>query len=326
MNTNSVNNANVTVSTQANAEISEVIQGINFYTINFAISAWTSERSILPEEMEQFANSGVPTPVLDAIRDGKLGKGKILTYDKEALKVFDAFRGRIRDKLRDLHSFPYLGGSYIFCDEAKYREALDFIKSQEPEYWEKFQYFKDHYDEVLEKYIRANPQHEVIIRQKLIPKDLVMSKFSYRFISFENILPAQGKERFYEVIFDSLMDTIRKKANEALTNQVGLRGVKTMVQYIEDICTEFKPVATAKLDNLISACQSILGSVDAIPVSDRKKRFKEICGNLADENWLDSIMEGTQPSTAQESAPEQKADNTSTVQSPVQTGWQNSMW
>ena len=325
MNTNSVNNANVTVSTQANAEISEVIQGINFYTINFAISAWTSERSILPEEMEQFANSGVPTPVLDAIRDGKLGKGKILTYDKEALKVFDAFRGRIRDKLRDLHSFPYLGGSYIFCDEAKYREALDFIKSQEPEYWEKFQYFKDHYDEVLEKYIRANPQHEVIIRQKIIPKELVMTKFSYRYISFENILPAQGKERFYEVIFDSLMDTIRKKANEALTNQVGLRGVKTMVQYIEDICTEFKPVATAKLDNLISACQSILGSVDAIPVSDRKKRFKEICGNLADENWLTSIMEGTQP-TAQEPAPEQKAETTATVQSPVQTGWQNSMW
>ena len=152
-----------------------------------------------------------------------------------------------------------------------------------------------------------------------------MTKFSYRYISFENILPAQGKERFYEVIFDSLMDTIRKKANEALTNQVGLRGVKTMVQYIEDICTEFKPVATAKLDNLISACQSILGSVDAIPVSDRKKRFKEICGNLADENWLTSIMEGTQP-TAQEPAPEQKAETTATVQSPVQTGWQNSMW
>ena len=324
MNTNSVNNANVTVSTQANAEISEVIQGINFYTINFSISAWTSERSILPEEMEQFANSGVPTPVLDAIRDGKLGKGKILTYDKEALKVFDAFRGRIRDKLRDLHSFPYLGGSYIFCDEAKYREALDFIKSQEPEYWEKFQYFKNHFDEVLEKYIRANPQHEVIIRQKLIPKDLVMSKFSYRYISFENILPAQGKEKFYEVIFDSLVDTVRKKANEALTNQVGLRGVKTMVQYIEDICTEFKPVATAKLDNLISECQSILGSVDAIPVSDRKKRFKEICGNLADENWLDSIMEGTKP-TAQEPAPEQKAEATN-VQTPVSTGWQNSMW
>lgn len=316
---------NTTVSS-SNNNVESVIQGINFYTINFAISAWTSERNIAPEEMEKFAQNGVPTPVLDAIRDGKLGKGKILTYDKEALKVFDAFRGRIRDKLRDLHSFPYLGGSYIFCDEQKYREALDFIKSQEPEYWEKFQYFKSHYDEVLEKYIQANPQHEVIIRQKLIPKDLVMSKFSYRYISFENILPAQGKERFYEVIFDSLMDTIRKKANEALTNQVGLRGVKTMVQYIEDICTEFKPVATTKLDNLISACQSILGSVDAIPVSDRKKRFKEICGNLADENWLDSIMEGTQPTTAQESAPEQKADNTSTVQSPVVTGWQNSMW
>ena len=316
---------NTTVSS-SNNNVESVIQGINFYTINFAISAWTSERNIAPEEMEKFAQNGGPTPVLDAIRDGKLGKGKILTYDKEALKVFDAFRGRIRDKLRDLHSFPYLGGSYIFCDEQKYREALDFIKSQEPEYWEKFQYFKDHYDEVLEKYIRANPQHEVIIRQKIIPKELVMTKFSYRFISFENILPAQGKERFYEVIFDSLMDTVRKKANEALTNKVGLRGLKTMVQYIEDICTEFKPVAAEKLDKLISECQNVLDSVDAIPVSDRKKRFSEICGNLADENWLDSIMEGTKP-TAQESAPEQKADTTTaTVQSPVQTGWQNSMW
>ena len=321
MTTSNVSN---TTNTTVSSNVESVIQGINFYTINFAISAWTSERNIAPEEMEKFAQNGVPTPVLDAIRDGKLGKGKILTYDKEALKVFDAFRGRIRDKLRDLHSFPYLGGSYIFCDEQKYREALDFIKSQEPEYWEKFQYFKDHYDEVLEKYIRANPQHEVIIRQKIIPKELVMTKFSYRFISFENILPAQGKERFYEVIFDSLMDTVRKKANEALTNKVGLRGLKTMVQYIEDICTEFKPVATAKLDNLISACQSILGSVDAIPVSDRKKRFSEICGNLADENWLDSIMEGTKP-TAQEPAPEQKAEATN-VQTPVSTGWQNSMW
>ena len=151
-----------------------------------------------------------------------------------------------------------------------------------------------------------------------------MSKFSYRFISVENMLTAQGKERLYEVIFDSLMDTVRKKANEALTNQVGLRGVKTMVQYIEDICTEFKPVAIDKLNNLISACQSILGSVDSIPVSDRKKRFKEICGNLADENWLDSIMEGTKP-TAQEPAPEQKAEATN-VQTPVSTGWQNSMW
>jgi hypothetical protein len=321
MTTSNVSN---TTNTTVSSNVESVIQGINFYTINFAISAWTSERNIAPEEMEKFAQNGVPTPVLDAIRDGKLGKGKILTYDKEALKVFDAFRGRIRDKLRDLHSFPYLGGSYIFCDEQKYREALDFIKSQEPEYWEKFQYFKDHYDEVLEKYIRANPQHEVIIRQKIIPKELVMTKFSYRFISFENILPAQGKERFYEVIFDSLMDTVRKKANEALTNKVGLRGLKTMVQYIEDICTEFKPVAAEKLDKLISECQNVLDSVDAIPVSDRKKRFSEICGNLADENWLDSIMEGTKP-TAQEPAPEQKAEATN-VQTPVVTGWQNSMW
>jgi len=321
MTTSNVSN---TTNTTVSSNVESVIQGINFYTINFAISAWTSERNIAPEEMEKFAQNGVPTPVLDAIRDGKLGKGKILTYDKEALKVFDAFRGRIRDKLRDLHSFPYLGGSYIFCDEQKYREALDFIKSQEPEYWEKFQYFKDHYDEVLEKYIRANPQHEVIIRQKIIPKELVMTKFSYRFISFENILPAQGKERFYEVIFDSLMDTVRKKANEALTNKVGLRGLKTMVQYIEDICTEFKPVAAEKLDKLISECQNVLDSVDAIPVSDRKKRFSEICGNLADENWLDSIMEGTKP-TAQEPAPEQKAEATN-VQTPVSTGWQNSMW
>jgi len=325
MNT-SVNTNTSTTNNNENGVVVDVIQNINFYTINFAISAWTSERNIAPEEMEKFAQNGVPTPVLDAIRDGKLGKGKILTYDKEALKVFDAFRGRIRDKLRDLHSFPYLGGSYIFCDEQKYREALEFIKSQEPEYWEKFQYFKSHYDEVLEKYIQENPQHEVIIRQKIIPKELVMSKFSYRYISFENILPAQGKEKFYEVIFDSLVDTVRKKANEALTNKVGLRGLKTMVQYIEDICTEFKPVAAEKLDKLISECQNVLDSVDAIPVSDRKKRFSEICGNLADENWLTSIMEGTQPTTtAQEPAPEQKAE-TATVQSPVQTGWQNSMW
>ena len=210
MTTSNVSN---TTNTTVSSNVESVIQGINFYTINFAISAWTSERNIAPEEMEKFAQNGVPTPVLAAIRDGKLGKGKILTYDKEALKVFDAFRGRIRDKLRDLHSFPYLGGSYIFCDEAKYREALDFIKSQEPEYWEKFQYFKDHYDEVLEKYIRANPQHEVIIRQKIIPKELVMTKFSYRFISFENILPAQGKERFYEKISFGYNTALQNKIN-----------------------------------------------------------------------------------------------------------------
>ena len=71
-NTNTNTNTNTTVS---NENVKSVIQSINFYTITFEISSWTSERTIAPEEMEQLANSGVPTPVLDALRDKKLGKG-----------------------------------------------------------------------------------------------------------------------------------------------------------------------------------------------------------------------------------------------------------
>lgn len=319
---------NTNVST--NNEVSEVIQGINFYTITFEISSWTSERTIAPEEMEQLANSGVPTPVLDALRDKKLGKGKIITYDQDALKPFDAFRGRIRDKLRDLKSFPFMGGSYIFCDEQKYREALAFIQAQEPEYWKQFRYFESHYDEVLAKYIAQNPQHEVIIRSKLIPKEVVLrTKFSYDYISFENILPAQGKEKFYEVVFNSLKENILKKAGEALRNAVGLRGMKTMIQRCIDVVSEFQPVKTVELGNLITEYNRILNSLDGIAVADRKKRFKQICEDLADSNWLDSAMSGnptaTTTVTAQESAPEQKAEATN-VQTPVSTGWQNSMW
>lgn len=327
--TNSNNvNSNVNV---ANSNVSEVIQSINFYTICFEISAWTAERTIAPEEMEQFAQQGVPTPVLDALRDKKLGKGKIQTYDSDALKPFDAFRGRIRDKLRDLNSFPFMGGSYIFCDEQKYREALDFIKNQEPEYWKQFRYFESHYDEVLAKYIAENPQHEAIIRSKLVPKEVVLrTKFSYDFISFENILPAQGKEKFYQVVFNSLKENILKKAGEALRNSVGLRGMKSMIQRCIDVVSEFKPVKPVELGNLITEYKRILDSLDGIAVADRKKRFKQICEDLANSDWLDSAMSGkptgTTAATAQESAPEQKADNTSTVQSPVQTGWQNSMW
>lgn len=323
--TTTSNNANVTVST-TNNEVSEVIQGINFYTICFEISSWTSERSIAPEEMEQFASSGVPTPVLDALREKKLGKGRITTYDPDALKIFDAYRGRIRDKLRDLNSFPLMGGSYIFCDEQKYREALAFIADQEPLYWKDFAEFQKNYDTVLENYLAANPQHRLIIESKLIPKEWVFRKFSYNYMSYENILPAQGKEKLYEVVFSNLVENLLKKAGEALRNAVGLRGVKSMIQRCIDVVSEFQPVKPAELGNLITEYKRILDSLDGIAVADRKKRFSEICGNLADENWLTSIMEGTQPSTAQESAPEQQAEATSTVQSPVVTGWQNSMW
>lgn len=327
--TNSNNNVNSNV--VSNANVSEVIQNINFYTICFEISAWTAERTIAPEEMEQFAQQGIPTPVLDALRDKKLGKGKILTYDPDALKPFDAFRGRIRDKLRDLKSFPFMGGSYIFCDEAKYREALKFIEDQKPLYWQTYRSFEQNYDAVLANYIAQHPQHETIIRNKIIPKEIVLkTKFSYDYISFENILPAQGKEKFYEVVFNSLKENILKKAGEALRNAVGLRGVKSMIQRCIDVVSEFKPVKPVELGNLITEYKRILDSLDGIAVADRKKRFKQICEDLADSNWLDSAMSGkptgTTAATAQESAPEQKADNTSTVQSPVQTGWQNSMW
>ena len=99
-----------------------------------------------------------------------------------------------------------------------------------------------------------------------------------------------------------------------------------MIQRCIDVVSEFKPVKPAELGNLISGYQQVLDSLDSIAVADRKTRFKEICRNLADENWLDTAMSG-QPTTttAQESAPEQQAE-TATVQSPVQTGWQNSMW
>lgn len=329
---NTTNNTNTnTNTTVSNENVKSVIQSINFYTITFEISSWTSERTIAPEEMEQLANSGVPTPVLDALRDKKLGKGKIVTYDQDALKPFDAFRGRIRDKLRDLKSFPFMGGSYIFCDEQKYREALDFIKNQEPEYWKQFRYFESHYDEVLAKYIAENPQHEVIIRSKLIPKEVVLrTKFSYDYISFENILPAQGKEKFYQVVFNSLKENVLKKASEALRNGFGLRGMKNTIQRCIDVVSEFQPVKPVELGNLISNYQQVLDSLDSIAVADRKKRFKQICEDLADSNWLDSAMSGkptgTTAATAQEPAPEQKAETTATVQSPVQTGWQNSMW
>ena len=176
MNTSTVNNANTTTVSTSNTDVENVIQGINFYTITFEISAWTSERCISPEEMEQFASAGVPTPVLDALREKKLGKGRIMTYDPNALKVFDAFRGRILDKLRDLNSFPLMGGSYIFRDEAKYREALSFIQAQEPEYWNEFNKFKKNYDQVLSQYLADNAQHRLIIESKLIPKEWVFRK------------------------------------------------------------------------------------------------------------------------------------------------------
>ena len=326
MNTSTVNNANTTTVSTSNTDVENVIQGINFYTITFEISAWTSERCISPEEMEQFASAGVPTPVLDALREKKLGKGRIMTYDPNALKIFDAFRGRIRDKLRDLNSFPLMGGSYIFRDEAKYREALAFIQAQEPEYWNEFNKFKKNYDQVLSQYLADNAQHRLIIESKLIPKEWVFRKFSYNYMSYENILPAQGKEKLYEVVFSNLVENLLKKAGEALRNAVGLRGLKNMIQRCIDVVSEFKPVKPAELGNLISGYQQVLDSLDSIAVADRKTRFKEICRNLADENWLDTAMSG-QPTTttAQESAPEQQAE-TATVQSPVQTGWQNSMW
>ena len=145
-------------------------------------------------------------------------------------------------------------------------------------------------------------------------------------MSYENILPAQGKEKLYEVVFNNLIENLLKKAGEALRNAVGLRGLKNMIQRCIDVVSEFKPVKPAELGNLISGYQQVLDSLDSIAVADRKTRFKEICRNLADENWLDTAMSG-QPTTttAQESAPEQQAE-TATVQSPVQTGWQNSMW
>ena len=328
MNTNSVNNANVTVSTQANAEISEVIQGINFYTICFEISSWTSERSIAPEEMEQFASSGVPTPVLDALRDKKLGKGRITTYDPNSLKIFDAYRGRIRDKLRDLNSFPLMGGSYVFCDEQKYKEALAFIADQEPLYWKDFAEFQKNYDTVLNNYLAANPQHRLIIESKLIPKEWVFRKFSYNYMSYENILPAQGKEKLFEVIFSNLKEYLVKRGEENAKKSIGVRAMQTLMQRCINVTREFMAVKPKELTTLIGVFQQIQEQLANIAVADRKKRFKQICEDLADSNWLDSAMSGnptaTTTVTAQE-VPEQQAEATN-VQSPVVTGWQNSMW
>ena len=319
-------NSNVTVSTQANAEISEVIQGINFYTICFEISSWTSERCIAPEEMEQFASAGVPTPVLDALREKKLGKGRITTYDPDALKIFDAYRGRIRDKLRDLNSFPLMGGSYVFCDEQKYKEALAFIADQEPQYWKDFAEFQKNYDTVLENYLAANPQHRLIIESKLIPKEWVFRKFSYNYMSYENILPAQGKEKLFEVIFSNLKEYLVKRGEETAKKSIGVRAMQTLMQRCINVTREFMAVKPKELTTLIGVFQQIQEQLANIAVADRKTRFKEICRNLADENWLDAAMTGQPTSTAQE-APEQQADTTtSAVQSPVQTGWQNSMW
>ena len=318
------NVSNVNTTSNTNTDVENVIQGINFYTITFEISSWTSERSIAPEEMEQFASAGVPTPVLDALRDKKLGKGRITTYDPDALKIFDAYRGRIRDKLRDLNSFPLMGGSYVFCDEQKYKEALAFIADQEPQYWKDFQEFKDNYDQVLNNYLAANPQHRLIIESKLIPKEWVFRKFSYNYMSYENILPAQGKEKLFEVIFSNLKEYLVKRGEENAKKSIGVRAMQTLMQRCINVTREFMAVKPKELTTLIGVFQQIQEQLANIAVSDRKTRFKEICRNLADENWLDTAMSG-QPTTAQESAPEQKAE-TATVQSPVQTGWQNSMW
>lgn len=326
MNTSTVNNANTTTVSTSNTDVENVIQGINFYTICFEISSWTSERSIAPEEMEQFASSGVPTPVLDALREKKLGKGRITTYDPDALKIFDAYRGRIRDKLRDLNSFPLMGGSYVFCDEAKYREALAFIADQEPLYWKDFAEFQKNYDTVLNNYLAANPQHRLIIESKLIPKEWVFRKFSYNYMSYENILPAQGKEKLFEVIFSNLKEYLVKRGEENAKKSIGARAMQTLMQRCINVTKEFVAVKPKELTTLIGVFQQIQEDVANIAVADRKTRFKEICRNLADENWLDAAMTGQPTSTAQE-APEQQADTTtSAVQSPVQTGWQNSMW
>ena len=319
------NVSNVNTTSNTNNDVENVIQGINFYTICFEISSWTSERCIAPEEMEQFASAGVPTPVLDALREKKLGKGRITTYDPDALKIFDAYRGRIRDKLRDLNSFPLMGGSYVFCDEQKYKEALAFIADQEPQYWKDFAEFQKNYDTVLENYLAANPQHRLIIESKLIPKEWVFRKFSYNYMSYENILPAQGKEKLFEVIFSNLKEYLVKRGEENAKKSIGARAMQTLMQRCINVTKEFVAVKPKELTTLIGVFQQIQEDVANIAVADRKTRFKEICRNLADENWLDAAMSGQPTSTAQEPAPEQKAE-TATVQSPVQTGWQNSMW
>ena len=324
---NNTNSNTNTVST-TNENISEVLQGINFYTICFEISSWTSERSIAPEEMEQFASSGVPTPVLDALRDKKLGKGRITTYDPNSLKIFDAYRGRIRDKLRDLNSFPLMGGSYVFCDEQKYKEALAFIADQEPLYWKDFAEFQKNYDTVLNNYLAANPQHRLIIESKLIPKEWVFRKFSYNYMSYENILPAQGKEKLFEVIFSNLKEYLVKRGEENAKKSIGVRAMQTLMQRCINVTREFMAVKPKELTTLIGVFQQIQEQLANIAVADRKKRFKQICEDLADSNWLDSAMSGnptaTTTVTAQE-VPEQQAEATN-VQSPVVTGWQNSMW
>jgi hypothetical protein len=219
-----------------------------------------------------------------------------------------------------------MGGSYVFCDEQKYKEALAFIADQEPQYWKDFAEFQKNYDTVLENYLAANPQHRLIIESKLIPKEWVFRKFSYNYMSYENILPAQGKEKLFEVIFSNLKEYLVKRGEENAKKNIGVRAMQTLMQRCINVTREFIAVKPKELTTLIGVFQQIQEQLANIAVADRKTRFKEICRNLADENWLDAAMTGQPTSTAQE-APEQQADTTtSAVQSPVQTGWQNSMW
>ena len=208
-------NSNVTVSTQANAEISEVIQGINFYTICFEISSWTSERCIAPEEMEQFASAGVPTPVLDALREKKLGKGRITTYDPDALKIFDAYRGRIRDKLRDLNSFPLMGGSYVFCDEQKYKEALAFIADQEPQYWKDFAEFQKNYDTVLIRNIDS------LLSQNLFLRSGYLGSFHTTICRMKTYCQRRARRSYLRLFLVTSKSTLSSAARKTPKNLLG---------------------------------------------------------------------------------------------------------
>ena len=145
-------------------------------------------------------------------------------------------------------------------------------------------------------------------------------------MSYENILPAQGKEKLFEVIFSNLKEYLVKRGEENAKKSIGVRAMQTLMQRCINVTREFMAVKPKELTTLIGVFQQIQEQLANIAVADRKTRFKEICRNLADENWLDTAMSG-QPTTttAQEPAPEQKAEATN-VQSPVQTGWQNSMW
>ena len=148
------------------------------YLINFEVSAWTSERKISPCEMESLLGVANPTPIINALKDaGVGGKGRISTYDKEALKPFDAVRGRIRDKFRDLNSYASIGGSYVFTDKGKYKQALDFLETQRPVFQAELSKFVTNFDLVLEDYIARNKVHEPLIRAKLISKEAIFAKF-----------------------------------------------------------------------------------------------------------------------------------------------------